>query len=78
MDNPNVRANVKAAPRMDEGVYGSDGYAVTDTTGTDEYMIRQSDLIDREKAGLLVKSAVYGRSEHVTPMNFAVQWIIKN
>ena len=78
MDNPNVRANVKAAPRMDEGVYGSDGYAVTDTTGTDEYMIRQSDLIDREKAGQLVKSAVYGRSEHVTPMNFAVQWIIKN
>ena len=78
MDNPNVRANVKAAPRMDEAVYGSDGYAVTDTTGTDEYMIRQSDLIDREKAGLLVKSAVYGRSEHVTPMNFAVQWIIKN
>ena len=78
MDNPNVRANVKAAPRMDEAVYGSDGYAVTDTTGTDEYMIRQSDLIDREKAGQLVKSAVYGRSEHVTPMNFAVQWIIKN
>lgn len=78
MDNPNVRANVKAAPRMDEGVYGSDGFAVTDTTGTDEYMIRQSDLIDREKAGQLVKSAVYGRSEHVTPMNFAVQWIIKN
>lgn len=78
MDNPNVRANVKAAPRMDEAVYGSDGFAVTDTTGTDEYMIRQSDLIDREKAGQLVKSAVYGRSEHVTPMNFAVQWIIKN
>ena len=78
MDNPNVRANVKAAPRMDEAVYGSDGFAVTDTTATDEYMIRQSDLIDREKAGLLVKSAVYGRSEHVTPMNFAVQWIIKN
>ena len=78
MDYPNVRANVKAAPRMDEAVYGSDGYAVTDTTGTDEYMIRQSDLIDREKAGQLVKSAVYGRSEHVTPMNFAVQWIIKN
>ena len=78
MDNPNVRANVKAAPRMDEGVYGSDGFAVTDTPTTDEYMIRQSDLIDREKAGQLVKSAVYGRSEHVTPMNFAVQWIIKN
>lgn len=78
MDNPNVRANVKAAPRMDEAVYGSDGYAVTDTPTTDEYMIRQSDLIDREKAGQLVKSAVYGRSEHVTPMNFAVQWIIKN
>lgn len=78
MDNPNVRANVKAAPRMDEGVYGSDGYAVTDTTGTDEYMIQQSNLIDKEKAGVLVKSAVYGRSEHVTPMNFAVQWIIKN
>ena len=78
MDNPNVRANVKVAPRMDEAVYGSDGFAVTNTSGTDEYMIRQSDLIDREKAGVLVKSAVYGRSEHVTPMNFAVQWIIKN
>lgn len=78
MDNPNVRANVKAAPRMDEAVYGSDGYAVTDTTGTDEYMIQQSNLIDKEKAGVLVKSAVYGRSEHVTPMNVAVQWIIKN
>lgn len=78
MDNPNVRANVKAAPRMDEAVYGKDGFAVTDTTGTDEYMIQQSNLIDKEKAGVLVKSEVYGRSEHVTPMNFAVQWIIKN
>ena len=78
MDNPNVRANVKVAPRMDEAVYGKDGFAVTDTTSTDEYMIRQSNLIDKEKAGVLVKSAVYGRSEHVTPMNFAVQWIIKN
>ena len=78
MDNPNIRANVKAAPRMDEAVYGKDGFAVTDTTGTDEYMIQQSNLIDKEKAGVLVKSAVYGRSEHVTPMNFAVQWIIKN
>ena len=78
MDNPNIRANVKAAPRMDEAVYGKDGFAVTDTTGTDEYMIQQSNLIDKEKAGVLVKSEVYGRSEHVTPMNFAVQWIIKN
>ncbi len=78
IDNPNVRANVKAAPRMDEGVYGSDGFAVTNTSGNDEYMIQQSNLIDKEKAGVLVKSAVYGRSEHVTPMNFAVQWIIKN
>ena len=78
MDNPNVRANVKAAPRMDEGVYGNDGFAVTNTSGNDEYMIQQSNLIDKEKAGVLVKSAVYGRSEHVTPMNYAVQWIIKN
>lgn len=78
MDNPNVRANVKAAPRMDETVYGNDGFAVTNTSGNDEYMIQQSNLIDKEKAGVLVKSAVYGRSEHVTPMNFAVQWIIKN
>lgn len=78
MDNPNVRANVKVAPRMDETVYGNDGFAVTNTSGNDEYMIQQSNLIDKEKAGVLVKSAVYGRSEHVTPMNFAVQWIIKN
>ena len=78
MDNPNARANVKVAPRMDETVYGNDGFAVTNTSGNDEYMIQQSNLIDKEKAGVLVKSAVYGRSEHVTPMNLAVQWIIKN
>lgn len=78
IDNPNGRANVKVAPRMDEAVYGNDGFAVTNTSGNDEYMIRQSNLIDKEKAGVLVKSAVYGRSEHVTPMNVAVQWIIKN
>lgn len=78
IDNPNARANVKVAPRMDEAVYGNDGFAVTNTSSTDEYMIRQSNLIDKEKAGVLVKSEIYGRSEHVTPMNFAVQWIIKN
>ena len=78
IDNPSARANVKVAPRMDETVYGNDGFAVTNTSGNDEYMIQQSNLIDKEKAGVLVKSAVYGRSEHVTPMNFAVQWIIKN
>lgn len=78
IDNPSARANVKVAPRMDETVYGNDGFAVTNTSGNDEYMIQQSNLIDKEKAGVLVKSAVYGRSEHVTPMNYAVQWIIKN
>lgn len=78
IDNPNGRANVKVAPRMDEAVYGNDGFAVTNTSANDEYMIRQSNLIDKEKAGVLVKGEVYGRSEHVTPMNFAVQWIIKN
>lgn len=78
IDNPSARANVKVAPRMDETVYGNDGFAVTNTSGNDEYMIQQSNLIDKEKAGVLVKSAVYGRSEHVTPMNVAVQWIIKN
>ncbi len=78
IDNPSARANVKVAPRMDETVYGNDGFAVTNTSGNDEYMIQQSNLIDKEKAGVLVKSAVYGRSEHVTPMNLAVQWIIKN
>lgn len=78
IDNPNGRANVKVAPRMDEAVYGNDGFAMTNTSGNDEYMIQQSNLISKEKAGVLVKGEVYGRSEHVTPMNFAVQWIIKN
>lgn len=77
MDAPSAHATVKAAPHLDEDTFGNDGYCVIQSSGTDEYMIQQAELGSKDKAATLVKSQIYGKSEHVTPINYAIQWIIK-
>ena len=57
--------------------YGNDAQSVNDTEDNDEYMVKQSALSKTSRAGDLIKSDLYGKSEHVTPENYAVQYIIK-
>ena len=59
--------------------YGDEGQSVMISSESDERMVKQTAITANKRAGDLIFGAsdIYGNSEHVTPENFAVQYIIK-
>ena len=59
--------------------YGDEGQSVMISSDRDERMVKQTAITATKRAGDLIFGAsdIYGNSQHVTPENFAVQYIIK-